>query len=70
MTEADSSTTTTMRAIVQNSYWSTEVLRLTPLIEAGRVRSSIDVTYPSESVRGAMRYLQAGHVRGKLAITT
>ena len=42
--------------------------RLTPLIEAGQVRPSIDATYPLDRVEEAMRHLEAGHVRGKVAI--
>lgn len=43
--------------------------RLIPLIEAGKVTPSIDGTYPLEQVPEAMRHLEAGDVRGKLAIT-
>jgi len=42
---------------------------LTELIEAGKVTPSIDATYPLGKVRQAMRNLQAGNVRGKIAIT-
>lgn len=42
---------------------------LTELIEAGRVTPSIDATYPLGKVRQAMRHLQTGTVRGKIAIT-
>ena len=30
---------------------------------------SVDRTYPLDEVRDAMRHLDAGHVRGKIAIT-
>jgi NADPH:quinone reductase-like Zn-dependent oxidoreductase len=43
--------------------------RLLPLIEAGQVTPSIDGTYPLDRVPDAMRRLEAGHVRGKVAIT-
>ena len=43
--------------------------RLTALIEAGKVTPSLDGTYPLDSVARAMRHLEAGDVRGKLAIT-
>ena len=43
--------------------------RLTPLIEAGEVTPSIDRTYPLDQVPDAMRHLEAGRVRGKVAIT-
>jgi NADPH:quinone reductase-like Zn-dependent oxidoreductase len=43
--------------------------RITDLIEAGKVTPSIDRTYPLERVPEAMRHLEAGKVRGKVAIT-
>ena len=43
--------------------------RLTELIEAGRVVPSLDRTYPLEDAPLAVRQLEAGHVRGKVAIT-
>ena len=43
--------------------------RLTALIEAGKVAPSIDAIYPLDRVGEAMRHLEAGHVRGKVAIT-
>ena len=42
---------------------------LTDFIEAGRVAPSLERTYPLEQVPEAMRHLQAGTVRGKLAVT-
>ena len=43
--------------------------RLTTLIEAGRVTPSLDRTYPLEDTPKAMRQLERGAVRGKVAIT-
>jgi NADPH:quinone reductase-like Zn-dependent oxidoreductase len=43
--------------------------RLTTLIEDGKVTPSIDRTYPLERVPEAMRHLESGDVRGKVAIT-
>lgn len=43
--------------------------RLTDLIESGQVIPSIDRTYPLEDAPLAVRQLEAGHVRGKIAIT-
>jgi NADPH:quinone reductase-like Zn-dependent oxidoreductase len=43
--------------------------RLTALIEAGHLVPSIDRTYPLEDAPLAVRQLEAGHVRGKVAIT-
>lgn len=42
---------------------------LRPFIEAGQVTPAIDKTYPLAAVPAAMRDLEAGHVRGKIAIT-
>lgn len=42
--------------------------RLTPLIEAGKVVPRIDARYPLGRVGEAMQHLEAGHVRGKVAI--
>lgn len=42
---------------------------LTELIETGRVAPSLERTYPLDQVPDAMRHLQAGTVRGKLAVT-
>ncbi|HEX2704707.1 MAG TPA: NAD(P)-dependent alcohol dehydrogenase [Candidatus Lustribacter sp.] len=44
--------------------------RLTDLIEAGQVTPSIDRTYPLAKVPDAIRHLEAGQARGKVAITT
>jgi NADPH:quinone reductase-like Zn-dependent oxidoreductase len=43
--------------------------RLTPLIEAREITPSIDHTYPLHRVPDAMRHLETGQVRGKVAIT-
>jgi NADPH:quinone reductase-like Zn-dependent oxidoreductase len=43
--------------------------RLTEVIEAGHVRPSIDRTYALAQAPEAMRHLDAGQVRGKVAIT-
>jgi NADPH:quinone reductase-like Zn-dependent oxidoreductase len=48
---------------------SSDLERLTDLIEAGTVTPSIDRTYPLDGVPEAMRYLEAGKARGKVAIT-
>jgi len=42
--------------------------RLSGLIEAGKVTPSIDRTYPLDQAPEAMRLLEAGKVRGKIAI--
>jgi NADPH:quinone reductase-like Zn-dependent oxidoreductase len=48
---------------------ATDLERLAPMIEAGEVTPSIDQTYPLDRVPEAMRHLEAGRVRGKVAIT-
>lgn len=42
---------------------------VTELIETGKVVPTIDRTFPIDEVQTAMRYLEAGQVRGKIAIT-
>ena len=42
---------------------------LTGLVESGQVTPAIDRTYPLSDVADAIRYLQAGQVRGKVVIT-
>ncbi len=48
---------------------ASDLVRLTDLIEAGKVTPSIDRTYPLDRVPEAMRHLEAGTARGKVAIT-
>lgn len=48
---------------------SGDLERLTDLIEAGAVTPSIDRTYSLDQAPEAMRYLEAGKARGKVAIT-
>jgi NADPH:quinone reductase-like Zn-dependent oxidoreductase len=43
--------------------------RLRELIEAGQVTPSVDRSYPLDRVPEAMRHLEGGTVRGKIAIT-
>jgi NADPH:quinone reductase-like Zn-dependent oxidoreductase len=42
--------------------------RLTELIEAGQIAPHVDSTYPLARVADAMRHLESGAVRGKIAI--
>jgi NADPH:quinone reductase-like Zn-dependent oxidoreductase len=49
---------------------SADLERLTELIEAGKLTPSVDRSYPLDQVAEAMRYLDAGKARGKIAITT
>ena len=48
---------------------STDLDRLTSLIEAGTVTPSIGATYPLDQVPQALRYLEACEARGKVVIT-
>jgi NADPH:quinone reductase-like Zn-dependent oxidoreductase len=52
-----------------NKESGSDLERLTELIEAGKVTPSIDKTYPLDQVPDAMRHLDAGKARGKVAIT-
>jgi NADPH:quinone reductase-like Zn-dependent oxidoreductase len=46
-----------------------DLLVLKELIEAGKIRPAIDRTYPLSETADALRYLEAGHARGKVVIT-
>jgi NADPH:quinone reductase-like Zn-dependent oxidoreductase len=48
---------------------ATYLERLSVLIEEGKVTPSLDRAYPLEQAPEAMRHLDAGKVRGKVAIT-
>jgi NADPH:quinone reductase-like Zn-dependent oxidoreductase len=48
---------------------ASDLERLTEFIEAGSLTPSIDRTYPLEQAAEAMRHLEAGKARGKIAIT-
>ena len=43
---------------------------LRPLLAAGQVTPAVDITYPLAEAAAAMGRLEAGHARGKIAITT
>jgi NADPH:quinone reductase-like Zn-dependent oxidoreductase len=47
---------------------TSDLERLTELIEAGMMMPHIDHTYPLDQVPDAMRHLEAGKARGKIAI--
>jgi NADPH:quinone reductase-like Zn-dependent oxidoreductase len=42
---------------------------LTELIESGKVTPVIDRTYPLSEAPKAIRYMEEGHVQGKVVIT-
>jgi len=56
-------------AMLASKERASDLERLTPLIEAGKVMPSVDRTYALSEVPEAMRHLEAGNVRGKVVIT-
>jgi NADPH:quinone reductase-like Zn-dependent oxidoreductase len=56
-------------ALLKTQERGSDYDRLTDMIEAGQVVPSIDRTYSLEDAPLAVRQLEAGHVRGKVAIT-
>jgi NADPH:quinone reductase-like Zn-dependent oxidoreductase len=46
-----------------------DLIVLKQLIAAGKVAPAIDRTFPLSEVPKAIRYMQDGHVRGKVVIT-
>ena len=48
---------------------ASDLVRLTPFLESGAVVPSIDRSYPLEQAPAAMARLEAGEVRGKIAIS-
>ncbi len=56
-------------AMLASKERASDLERLTPLIEAGKVTPSIDRSYPLDQVPEAMRRLEAGQARGKVVIT-
>ena len=57
-----------MRPFLANTTHG-DLLALKDLIEAGKVRPVIDRTYPLSETAAAIRYLEAGNVRGKVVLT-
>jgi NADPH:quinone reductase-like Zn-dependent oxidoreductase len=56
-------------AMLASKERATDLERLAEHLEAGSVRPAVDRTYPLEEVPDAMRHLENGHARGKVAIT-
>jgi NADPH:quinone reductase-like Zn-dependent oxidoreductase len=56
-----------LRVFVAREHYE-ELETLTELIEAGKVTPAIDRTYPLSDAPRAIRYLEQGHVRGKVVI--
>ncbi len=57
-----------LRAFVSSEN-GTDLTDLKELIESGKVAPVIDKTYPLDETPKAIRYLEDGHVRGKVVIT-
>ncbi|MCB0051980.1 MAG: zinc-binding dehydrogenase, partial [Caldilinea sp.] len=45
-----------------------DLLVINELVESGKVKPTIDRTYPLEQTADALRYLGEGHARGKIVI--
>jgi NADPH:quinone reductase-like Zn-dependent oxidoreductase len=56
-------------AMLASKERGSDLERVSPLIEAGKVMPSVESTYPLDQVPAAIRHLEAGKVRGKVAIT-
>jgi NADPH:quinone reductase-like Zn-dependent oxidoreductase len=41
---------------------------LTSMVEEGALRPVIDATYPLSETAAALRYIEAGHARGKVVV--
>ena len=46
-----------------------DIRQMAEMVDSGAVTPAVDLSFPLEQVPDAMRYLVAGRVRGKVAIT-
>jgi NADPH:quinone reductase-like Zn-dependent oxidoreductase len=46
-----------------------DLITITELVEAGKIRTVIDRTYPFNEIPEAMRYVSEGRAKGKVVIT-
>lgn len=54
---------------LDQARYGTDLLQLSDLLRDGALRPVIDRTFPLEETAEAIRYAEAGHVRGKVGIT-
>ena len=47
-----------------------DLIVIADLVEAGKLTPVIDRVYPMQALPEAMRYLEEGHARGKVVVTT
>jgi NADPH:quinone reductase-like Zn-dependent oxidoreductase len=55
-------------AMVKAHVTTRDLMLLSELIEAGRVRPQIDARYPFTEIPAAIAYLEQGHARGKVVV--
>lgn len=54
--------------VLSEELRQSDLLEVAHMVEAGQVRPVIDRTYPLEQAKDAVRYMLAGHARGKVLI--
>ena len=55
--------------MVPTTWSKADLLAVAELVESGQLRPVIDRTYPLAETAAAVRYVEAGHARGKVIIT-
>ena len=54
---------------IDEALLATDLLQLRELLSSGKLRPVIDRTFVLEETADAIRYVEKGHVRGKVVIT-